>query len=172
MKIKLNREDRDKILIAYNNFIFNHMGLRKYLLELYAKFSTVIYGNSGNILEIVNDFYLDKEKYDIYSTISSLDELDKFVESYYKEILVTNMDLNSKYIVQLDDSDALLENAVENGALVFKVNVIMDYNKMNYKEMKIVVELDNYIKKLGKELSSIVGIPVHVLSSKRVIGRR
>lgn len=169
MKIKLNQQERGKILIAYNNYIFKHFDLEKYLLELYEKYNDIIMNNNGNILEIVNDFYMDKEMYDNFLNISSLDELNSFIEKNYKELLITNIGLNDKYIVQLNGSNALLENSVCNGTLVFSIQCVIDFNKT---DAKVLIELNKFnetIKKFETEIAKKIGIPVCILRNEKII---
>ena len=165
MKTKLTKEEKEKLVKAFNSFLIDKCNLNEYSNKLLEKYDGIVLKDNDIVFEIINDFYMNKELHDKFITTFTFDDLIKFVEDNYKEILITNLDLDMKYIVKIDNSDALLDYSVENGSLVFKIKIILPVEKGNLSFLKLHDSIKKDIREVEKSISNIINIPVHIFES-------
>ena len=165
MKTKLTKEEKEKLVKAFNSFLIDKCNLNEYSNKLLEKYDGIVLKDNDIVFEIINDFYMNKELYDKFITTFTFDDLIKFVEDNYKEILIINLDLDMQYIVKIDNSDALLDYSVENGSLVLKIKIMLPVEKGNLSFLKLHDSIKKDIREVEKSISNIINIPVHIFES-------
>ncbi len=155
MRIKINEEEKKFVL----NYFKNLINIKKLEEELLSKYPSLIKSNDdGTFLEILNDYYVNEEEYDIFKN-----SIDSYINNNYKKMLLTNNNIKSRYFVKTNLHDSSKDNFVKNGSLVLKINRIIDSNGDLALAIKKQKEFETYLFLLEKKIENVIGIPVKFL---------
>lgn len=166
MKIKLNKSEKEKMLDTFILFLTNKVDTNKYDALLHDKYGDIIVNQNG-CLEILNDFYLDEDKYQTFGSLSESDLL-KFVEDNYKSFFISNLDINARYDA-VKGKNIQYDNLVKNGTLVFMLDCTADFNVVNAKVLTTINKLNDSLAIIEKEFAEKLGIPVRILHREKYI---
>ncbi len=156
--IELNEEEKRIV----NKFFNNRLDLSTIGNGLFEEYPEMIeFNDDGSVLQIVNDYYIDNDKYEEFNNSK-----EEFIKNNYKDLLYVNENKNCKYQIQLMPHDTSRENFVKNGSLVLKVNKIIDYNGYLDSRLDLIEEFDSKLKELEEHFTNQIGVPVRILSKE------
>ncbi len=157
MKKKLNKEENDlcrKEIMDYLKKESNIDDVEKELKDKYKDF--IVY--DLDCFEIANEFYIDEDKYDDFKS-----DFDKYVIENIKDLCVINLNVGNRYIPEINSDDPDIDNSVENGTLIIKMNRLINYAADPVYRIDRTREIEDYIKKFENNLSNKLEMKVRVL---------
>lgn len=118
----------------------------------------------SNIIELVNDFYVNKEDYSSFkNNIANPNASYNYIVDNLKQLLVIDVDADTKYCPIINDNDDLPDNFVDNGTLVLKIDRTIDYNDDSDKYEIESYKIEQYAKSIELFFQGIINIPVKIL---------
>ncbi len=164
MKTKLNLMNSSIII---KKALADKLSLSAYEEYLNNYSDILIKGIDNNYLTIINDLYIEENRMDTIQSFSQ-EELEGYINKDYHNLFKRNND-NKKYFINLNNSNFNLENCVKNGALVFKLQRKLDFSTDFRSKMEKNLQLEEYIKRIEKEIENKLDIPVRILFQDNLV---
>ena len=171
MKKMLEKSDRNKILTPYSKYVFDICNTDVYEKYLGDNFGDILLKTDNKYLTIINDFYIEDDFADKFNNLSA-EELSKYVENNYKDLVISNSGLNTKYNIEKNKFNINFDNLVKNGSLVLCLRCVIDFNVVGSKAMSIINKFEDYIKVMEQEMSNKLDITVKIIHRDNYIRKR
>ena len=152
MRKMLNDKDNNLCKEYTIKLLNDNCSLKTIEDKIKSTFKTIIKKDS-NIIELVNDFYSEEQINITYD----------YVKQHLKDLLFTDDDINTKYNPQINDKDARMENFVDNGTLVLKIDRSLDFSLDPEVIMKETYKIEEYTKQLEQFFNDKLHVPVRIL---------
>ena len=163
MKIELTNEQNDilkKYILEYINDKCKLTSIENMIKETYGKYIP----KQENIIEIANIFYVNKDEYDHFQDIlKSPSAIYTYIQKNFKKLLFIDIDEDAQYNPIINDKDAQLENAVDNGTLVLKIDRIIDFKTSQMERVKFTYSIEEYAKSIEDFIKKKLNVPVRIL---------
>ena len=169
MRIMLNENENNLCKEYLLHYLKDNCNLNSIENKIKSTYNTYI-PKESNIIELVNDFYINEEKYSEFkNAISNQDTAYNYVINNLKELLIIDVDINAKYLPNINDKDNNIDNFVENGTLVLKIERIINYAIDEIILFKDLQSLENYTKSVEEYIKNKLNIPVRILFNDKAI---
>lgn len=166
----LKNDEKKAVITSLIKYVNIRCNLIQYEEYIQNNFSAICKKNTLNcFLEIINDFYMNKDNYVVFKNYLTNNSIDKYIKDNFKKLLLIDDDENFKYHICMNNININRDNFVKNGSLVFKINRIIDYNIDIKERLMIIKQLDEYLKKIEKQMSTILYVNVRVLYNDTII---
>ena len=166
----LNSEERTLIIKSLTEYVNVRCNLMQHEEYIQNNFNGICKKNADNLyLEVINDFYMNKDSYVNFKKYLLDNNLSEYIRENFKKLLIVVDDDNCQYHICTSNNSTNKDNFVKNGSLVFKINRLLDYNTDIRKRLQAKKQLDEYLKKIEKEMSTILYVDVRILYDDKII---
>ena len=173
MQNNIINEEKIIIIQALTSYVNKRCNLHKYEEYIQDNFNGICKkGESNYYLNIINNFYMNEDEYKVFKECLNNNIIDKYISENYKKMLLINANYNYSYYINMNNSDIDENNYVKNGTLVFGINRVLDYRIDIKQRLMTMKKLDEYLKKIEEEMSTLLYVNVRILYHDSIIPPR